>query len=157
MPNGWHSDVAILLRLLLAMGLAGIIGWDRESRGHSAGLRTNMLVGLSAALFTSTGDLLIRHFEAYGQSVRGDPIRILQSVVLGVSFLGSGIVFVSHKEDRVLGLTTAASIWTITGMGIVIGLGHYLLGAGVTLMVFVVLELVRQVEARLSTRSSSNS
>jgi putative Mg2+ transporter-C (MgtC) family protein len=157
MPNGWHSDAAILFRLLVAMLLAGVIGWDRERRGHSAGLRTNMLVGLSAALFTATGDLLIRHFDAYGSSVRGDPIRILQSVVLGVSFLGSGIVFVSHKEDKVLGLTTAASIWTITGMGIVVGLGHYTLGVGVTALVFVVLEVVRQVEARLSARKNSNS
>jgi putative Mg2+ transporter-C (MgtC) family protein len=96
MPLGWRADADILLRLVIAMILAGIVGWDRERRGHSAGVRTNMLVGLSAALFTSTGDLLVHHFQSYGQAVQADPIRVLQAIVLGVSFLGSGIIFVSQ-------------------------------------------------------------
>lgn len=76
-------DADIVLRLAVAMVLAGIIGWDRERSGHSAGLRTNMLVGLSAALFTSAGDLLLHHFQSYGSVVRSDPIRVLIHVVCG--------------------------------------------------------------------------
>ena len=88
----WHSDGAILLRMIVAAGLGGIIGWDRERSGRGAGLRTNMLVALTAAMFTATGDLLMTHFEHYGSSVvRLDPSRILNAIVLGVSFLGSGI------------------------------------------------------------------
>ena len=150
----WRHDGIILLRLLVAMALGGVIGWDRENRGHSAGLRTNMLIALSAALFTSTGDLLIQHFEPFGGAVRGDPIRILQSVVLGVSFLGSGVIFVSRREEQVKGVTTAASIWTVTGVGIVVGLGHLLLAAGVTALVFLVLEAVRKIEVRAERKKS---
>lgn len=142
----WHSDGSILLSLLIAMVLSGVVGWDREVTGRSAGLRTNMLVGMSAALFTQTGDLLINHFGHYGQLVRGDPIRVLQAIVLGVSFLGSGIIFVSHKADEVKGLTTAATVWTITGVGIVVGLHHYLLATGITALVLIVLEGVRLIE-----------
>ncbi len=145
-------DADILLRLLIAMVLASIIGWDRERRGRSAGIRTNMLVGLSACLFTSTGDLLIQHFQVYGPNVHPDPIRVLQSIVLGVSFLGSGIIFVSHSKDEVRGLTTAASIWTITGVGIVVGLKHYVLATGVTIIVFVILEAMRKVEKLIAQK-----
>jgi putative Mg2+ transporter-C (MgtC) family protein len=156
MPLGLHADADILLRLIIAMGLAGIVGWDREQHGHSAGVRTNMLVGLSAALFTSTGDILVHHFQSYGQVVHADPIRVLQAIVLGVSFLGSGIIFVSHSKDEVHGLTTAASIWTITGVGIVVGLRHYVLGAGITLIVLVVLEVVRKVEQLAGQKPATN-
>ena len=121
MPEGWYADAEVVLRVLLGMILGGIIGWDREHSGQSAGLRTNMLIGLSAALFTTTGDLLLRHFQHYGSVVHTDPIRVLQAIVLGVSFLGSGIIFVSRRADKVKGLTTAASVWTIVGVGIVVG------------------------------------
>jgi putative Mg2+ transporter-C (MgtC) family protein len=146
MPQGWHADAEILLRLLVAMVLGGFVGWDRENKGHSAGLRTNMLVALSAALFTATGELLIDHFSVHGSQVRGDPIRVLQAIVLGISFLGSGVIFLSHHKDEVHGLTTAASIWTVTGVGIVVGLRHYVLAVGITALVLIVLEAVRKVE-----------
>ena len=152
MPACWYADAEIVLRVLIAMILAGIIGWDREHRGHSAGLRTNMLIGLSAALFTGTGDLLLRHFRIYGSVVHTDPIRVLQAIVLGVSFLGSGIIFVSRSADEVRGLTTAASVWTITGVGIVVGIGHYVLGVAITALIFVVLELVRKLETYLGKK-----
>ena len=136
------------------MVLGGIIGWDRERHGRSAGLRTNMLVGLSAALFTATGDLLIHHFQSYGQVMTADPIRVLQAIVIGISFLGSGIIFVSRR-DEVRGVTTAASIWTITGVGIVVGLRHYVLGTAITLIVLVVLQLVRKLEQLTGVKPSS--
>jgi putative Mg2+ transporter-C (MgtC) family protein len=154
MPQGWHTDADIIVRLLVAMVLAGLIGWDREHGGHPAGLRTNMLVGLAAALFTATGDLLLVHFQGYGSVVRSDPLRILQAIVLGISFLGSGVIFVAHNRDEVRGLTTAASIWTITGVGIIVGLRHYVLGVATTILVLVVLEVVRKVEAVASARKS---
>lgn len=147
MPMGWQADADILLRLVIAMALGGVIGWDREHRGRSAGIRTNMLVALSAALFTSTADLLISRYSLlYPEFVKSDPVRVLQAIVIGISFLGSGIIFVSRDRSGVRGLTTAASVWTITGVGIVVGLGHFLLGAGVTLIVFFVLEVVRKIE-----------
>ena len=152
MPEGWYADAEVVLRVLLAMILGGIIGWDREHIGQSAGLRTNMLIGLSAALFTTTGELLLRHFQHYGSVVHTDPIRVLQAIVLGVSFLGSGIIFVSRRADKVKGLTTAASVWTIVGVGIVVGIGHYVLGIVITGIVFVVLEAVRKIEIRLGAK-----
>jgi len=155
MPLGWQFDAEIVLRLFVAMILAGLIGWDREHGGHSAGLRTNMLVGMSAALFTASGDLLLHHFQSYGSAVRSDPIRVLQAIVLGISFLGSGVIFVSRRSDEVRGLTTAASIWTVTGIGIVVGLRHYALAVGITVLVLVVLEAVRKIEEFSSGKNKS--
>ncbi len=134
------------------MGCAGVIGWNREKEGHFAGFRTNILVGMSAALFTSCGDLIIVYFAKYGPTIHVEPLRILQSIVLGISFLGSGIIFVSRHADEVRGLTTAATIWAITGVGIVAGLNHFLLAAEITALVFLVLQLGRWLEQSFSGR-----
>jgi putative Mg2+ transporter-C (MgtC) family protein len=154
MLQHWQVDGDIVLRLLIAIILSGLIGWDREHGGHSAGLRTNMLVGMSAALFTSISELLVDRFQVYGSMVRSDPVRTLQAIVLGISFLGSGVIFVSRNKDEVRGLTTAASIWMVTGLGIVVGLQHYLLAVAVTGLVLIVLEVVRKIEAYYSARKA---
>lgn len=142
----WSVDSAILLRVFIAAILGAIIGWDRERRGRDAGLRTNMLVAASACLFTATGDLLVEHYAHYGSGlVRTDPTRVLNAVVLGVSFLGSGIIFVSHQRDHVLGLTTAATVWAVTAIGIVVALSHYVLAVGATVIVLLI-EVLRSIE-----------
>jgi len=86
--------------------------------------------------------------------VRSDPIRTLQAIVLGMSFLGSGVIFVSRTKDEVRGATTAASIWSVTGLGIVVGLQHHLLVVAVTGLVLTVLEIVRKIEAYYSARKA---
>ena len=136
-----HPVYAILIRLVAAGLLAGILGWERERAGKSAGLRTHMLVGISAALYTGLAELLSGEAGASG---RADPIRAIQAVALGIGFLGGGMIYVSN--DRVQGLTTAASIWATAAMGIAVGLAHYRLAVGATVLLALVLHVLARFE-----------
>jgi len=127
-----------LLRVLIAGGLAALIGLEREMEGKAAGLRTYMLVGMGAAAFTVIGTLL------YGA---GDPAsRVGQGIVTGVGFLGAGVILQMHR--RVIGLTTAAGIWASAAVGMSIGGGLYVVGIGAAVAIFVVLQATG-VERRL--------
>ena len=141
---GVSDDLAIMLRLVVAMVLAGAMGWERESTGKAAGLRTHMLVGMGAALFVSLAELVVRDFRHAGDALRFDPLRILEAVVAAVGFLGAGTIFVSRNEDHVKGLTTAASIWATAGVGIAVGLERFALATGTTVLILVVLRVVRR-------------
>ncbi len=139
-----HPELQFLIRLLVAAGLAAALGWEREHARKSAGLRTHMLVGIAAALYTAIAQLAVADIPPNEQGFQADPIRAIQAVAIGIGFLGSGVIFVSRHEDRVQGLTTAASIWATAAIGIASGLEHYVLAAGATiLMLFVLRVLVR--------------
>lgn len=107
--------VRITLRLLLAAFLGGILGFERERKGRSAGVRTHMLVAVGAALFV-LGPL------QSGMSI-GDLSRVLQGIVQGIGFLGAGAIMVRASRHQVEGLTTAANIWSTAGIGVMAGLG----------------------------------
>lgn len=143
-------DLNVLLRMVVAMALSGVLGWEREAKGKAAGMRTHMLVGMGAALFMAVGEISVRHFQHNGAEARFDPIRVLQAVVTGISFIGAGTIFVARSRDHIKGLTTAASIWATTGVGMLAGLQRYLLAAGATVLFFIVLRLMVPVEARIS-------
>ncbi len=132
-----HPDFVILGRLVVAGLLAGVLGWEREHAGKSAGLRTHMLVGIAAALYTGLAEVASVELGAG----RSDPVRAIQAVAMGIGFLGGGIIFV-NRNDRVQGLTTAASIWATAAMGIAAGLAHFRLAAGVTVLLAVVLHVL---------------
>lgn len=140
------EQAEVLLRILVAAVLTGAIGYERERAGKSAGLRTHMLVGMSAALFVGLGELAVttfplQEFEGGEIGLRYDPIRVLQAIVIGVGFLGSGIIFVDRDRTRTLGLTTAASIWATAGVGIATGLGLFVAALGTTIMFILVLNV----------------
>jgi len=105
----------ITMRLVLAALLGGILGFERERKGRSAGVRTHMLVAVGAALFV------------IGPSQMGMPIedmsRVLQGIVQGIGFLGAGAIIVRTAKNQVEGLTTAANIWATAGIGVIAGLG----------------------------------
>lgn len=142
------QDVNILIRCIVAIALAGVIGWERESVGKSAGIRTHMLVGLGAAIFVALGELFVFRFRAFNENMQIDPIRIIEAVVTGISFLGAGTIFVSRGQEHVKGLTTAASIWTTAAIGMMVGIERYLLAVGVTMLIFVVLHLLRILDTQ---------
>ena len=119
----------ILLRLVGAVLLCALIGYERESRGHSAGFRTHMLVGLAAAAYALITEELIGHFRDYGDSVRMDPVRLIEAVTAGIAFLAAGMIFLSR--GRVRNLTTGAGMWLAGAIGLAIGNGQWLIG-GVT-------------------------
>ncbi len=133
-----HPDFVILGRLVVAALLAAVLGWERERAGKSAGLRTHMLVGIAAALYTALAEVASAEIGG-GHS---DPVRAVQAVAMGIGFLGGGMIFVNRSSDRVQGLTTAASIWATAAMGIAAGLAHFRLAVGATVLLAIVLHVL---------------
>lgn len=103
-----------LLRLLLAGGLGALVGTERESRGHPAGIRTQALVALAAALLTGVGA------EGFVGSA-ADPTRVASQVVTGIGFIGAGVIL--KNRGTVRGLTTAATLWLSAALGVAVGAG----------------------------------
>lgn len=145
------EDLRLVLRLLVALLLAGVLGWERERTRAPAGLRTHMLVGMSTCLIAVLGEIYTERFRGMGQGVVVDPTRVLEAVVGGVSFLGAGTIFVSRGRERVHGLTTAASILATACVGIAAGVEQYLLAGSCTVILFVVLAVLRKLEVRWGT------
>ncbi|HKB70174.1 MAG TPA: MgtC/SapB family protein [Thermoanaerobaculia bacterium] len=138
----WPDDFSLLLRLVAAGAFAAALGWEREKAGKSAGLRTHILVAVGAALFVVLARLTAAAAGPSTVSVlRLDP---LQAVATGIGFLGAGLIF--KAEDRVHGLTTAASIWSTAAVGFACGIGHYVLAAGATVILLAVLRLLARFE-----------
>lgn len=134
-PIPW---VAVAGRLGLAIALAALIGLDREYSQKAAGLRTNMLVSLGAALF-----VLVTLQSGLARADDTALARTLQGIITGVGFVGAGSIL---REDRVRGLTSATAVWISAGVGTAAGLGLWqlcLLGTGLAL---VILRLVKFVE-----------
>ena len=109
---------AIFLRFTLACAFGGIIGFERGRRQQAAGLRTHMMVCLGAAATMLVGEYAVLHLQAV------DMLRLGAQVVSGIGFLGAGTIIVT-KQNRIRGLTTAASLWTSACMGLAIGSGFY--------------------------------
>ena len=126
------EDLEYVPRLIAALVLSAVIGWERERKQRSAGLRTHMLVGVSACAFMLVAELLVDHFPGASDAVRFDPIRIVQATVAGVSFLGAGSIVVT-KGDRVRGLTTGASLLATSAVGTIAALQRYTLAIVLTL------------------------
>ncbi len=140
------TDLSALLRLVIAGVLAGIIGWERETVGKSAGLRTHMVVGIASAMFIIMAELVMLEFHGNPGVARFDPVRAIAAVATGIGFLGGGTIFLSRSEDRVRGLTTAASIWATSAVGITVGLRHVLLAAGATILLVAVLRMLTRLD-----------
>jgi putative Mg2+ transporter-C (MgtC) family protein len=124
-----------LIELGFAFLLSAAIGLEREVRHKSAGLRTYTIVGTSAALFLLVSKYGFSDVLASGRVVL-DPSRVAAQIVTGIGFIGAGIIFV--RGDAVRGLTTAATIWLVTGVGMACGAGLPILADAVTLAYFVV-------------------
>ncbi|NLO09378.1 MAG: MgtC/SapB family protein [Clostridiales bacterium] len=112
------NDSSIILRLVLAVVLGGIIGFERGRSGRPAGLRTHILVCLGAVLAMMTNQYV---YESFGVS---DPTRMAAQVISGIGFLGAGTILVTGRH-QVKGLTTAAGLWATACMGLAIGIGFY--------------------------------
>lgn len=148
----WWTELGIVFEVALAMALGGLIGIEREIARRPAGFRTHMLVAGAAALFVGLGTALIRGFDAAfpGDSVRYDPIRLIEAVVTGVSFLGAGTIFRRARGEQVEGLTTAASLLFSAAIGISVALREFAIAIAVTLLTLIVLRGLNWFEARLA-------
>lgn len=128
-------ELEMALRLLLAVVLGAVTGYERGHAGKPAGIRTHGLICLGAALFAIASSI----------GVPGaDPTRIAAGIVTGIGFLGAGTII--RREGGVVGgLTTAATIWAVAGVGLAVGFGMYIIGSAATLLVLLVLLLPRRL------------
>ncbi len=137
------SPLDLTIRLLLAAGLGAAMGLEREVRQKPAGLRTNILIAVGSALFTTVSV----HFGGIG----GTPDRIAAQIVTGIGFLGAGAIL--HSAVSVHGMTTAATIWVNAAVGMAAGAGQYLMATVATVITLLVLIVVGRVEAMVERRS----
>jgi putative Mg2+ transporter-C (MgtC) family protein len=124
----------IIYRLFLAASLGAFIGLERSFFKKQAGLRTFALVALGSALFAYLGSVL----------EPSNPTRVLANLVVGIGFLGAGLIFL--HEEKVIGLTTAAALWVTTAIGASVGLGYYVEGFFVAILSLVILWILTFVE-----------
>jgi len=124
----------IIYRLFLAASLGAFIGFERSFFKKQAGLRTFALVALGSALFAYLGSVL----------EPSNPTRVLANLVVGIGFLGAGLIFL--HEEKVVGLTTAAALWVTTAIGASVGLGYYVEGFFVAILSLVILWILTFVE-----------
>ena len=123
-------ELEMVLRILMAAALGAVIGYQRERAGKSAGLRTVVLVCVGAALFTIA--------SIYGFGTGADPSKVASGIVVGISFLGAGVIM--RREGRYIeGLTTAATIWVMASIGLATGAGLYLISAVTAAVVLIIL------------------
>jgi putative Mg2+ transporter-C (MgtC) family protein len=137
----WVAQAQIIGEVALAMLLGGFVGVERELADKPAGFRTHMLVAGAAALLVGLGDALLQRFNVpAGEGMRSDPIRIVEAIITGISFLGAGTIFRrSAQQEHVEGLTTAASILLCSAIGISVALRQFVLAVGVTVLALIVL------------------
>jgi putative Mg2+ transporter-C (MgtC) family protein len=153
--NTTLSEAVIAMRLLLAVGLGAVIGFEREQLARPAGLRTHMLTALAAALFTIITMEIHAGVarEASGQST--DPIRVIEAVTAGVAFLAAGAIF--RSQGDVKGLTTGAGMWLAGAIGVACGAGYGILAIMATVLAAIILVAVRWLEVRFKGNDEERS
>lgn len=137
------STTEMILRLIVAMGLGVLVGAQRSHIGKTAGMRTYALVAVGSALFT----LISTTFAfRYHSMFDVDPLRVASQILVGIGFLGAGVIFV--QRNVVTGLTTAAGLWVVAGIGMAAGLGMIALAIAVTAIVLFIFTVLWYIESR---------
>jgi len=139
-------ELGLLGRLLLATALGGLIGLERELAGKPAGLRTNMLICVGAALLMD----ISRSVAASAEVGPADPARIAAQVVSGIGFIGAGTILV--ERGSIVGLTTAATLWVVAAIGLAVGSDAYVAAIGATVLVAGTLVVLGRIEGFLFER-----
>jgi len=129
------TEFQLLGKVLVAALLGGLVGLEREFAERPAGLRTHMLVGATSAFFVLLSTHMISSFERQ-DLVTVDPVRVVEAIVVGISFLGAGTIFkyTRQGEGVVEGLTTSASILSVAAIGIAVALNAFVLAVGVSVL-----------------------
>ncbi len=132
------------VRLLVAITLGALIGWEREAIGKDAGIRTAMLVASGAAIFAMMSILMPYLAQVPAEEIKNTlPDRVLSNIVVGIGFLGGGIIF--KTNDHVKGLTTAAVVWVTAAIGALVGLGLIQFAATAAVVITGLLYLLRKI------------
>jgi uncharacterized membrane protein YhiD involved in acid resistance len=142
--------LSVLAKLLLATLLGGAIGVERELASKPAGLRTNILICVGAALFTQLSIDIAQVGFSPDHHPYGDTTRIAAQIVSGIGFLGAGAIL--HGQGIVIGLTTAATVWVVAAIGVAVGAGAYIDACGAAALIIVVLTGLKPLERRLQAQ-----
>ena len=139
----------VMVRLLAAVVLGAIVGWERESAGKAAGLRTHILVALGTTLFV---------LAAAGSGMTSDGVsRVVQGISTGIGFIGAGAILKLSATREIQGLTTAAGIWMTAAIGVAIGLGGLGLALLGTVLTWIILASIGLLESRFQTKVAESS
>src|SRR5213595_1074806 len=147
-----HDDLVIIGRVVGALVIGALIGFERTFHGRPAGFRTHSLVCIASAIlmivtvYQHQWMTLLEH-----DAIRTDPTRMAQGIMTGIGFLGAGVIFKEGLSVR--GLTTAASIWITAAIGVLMGIGFYFPAVLATLLTLGILSLFRWIEARMPAHS----
>jgi len=141
-----EMQLQLLGKVVFALLLGGAIGLERESADKPAGLRTHMLVAASATMLTGLGNFVVSELGVRSDIIRTDPIRIIEAVITGITFLGAGTIIRYRGEGEIEGLTTAASLLLVGALGIGIALNQFVLCVGVTIVMLVTLLVIKKFE-----------
>lgn len=148
----WILDYEWIIKIVLSGILGGLIGYERESVQRPAGLRTHILVAIGATLVSAINTELISDLGGIdGVSIA--PARYGAAVISGIGFLGAGTII--KEGSSVKGLTTAAGLWTVACIGLVVGHGYYLVATAASVFVFLTLEVIMQYQDRFGSRRKS--
>lgn len=138
----FSEEMYILGKIVVSVLLGGIVGLEREVADKAAGFRTNMFIAGTATILVSLGGIVTEYFMdmPHAIQIRSDPIRLFEAIVVGLSFIGGGMIFARRegKEDKVHNLTTAASILFTAGIGICVALDRYILAVGLTVISLII-------------------
>lgn len=135
------TNEEVFIRMISITVISALVGMEREYHHKPAGLRTNVMVGLGSALMTIAS---IKAVELFPELTTIDPTRIAAQIVTGIGFIGAGAILrpVSGSNQNVVGLTTAATLWVVCGLGIAVGMGFYfeaILATGLVFFTFLLL------------------
>ncbi|MDD5044687.1 MAG: MgtC/SapB family protein [Candidatus Omnitrophica bacterium] len=145
------TSYSIFIRLLLSVLLSGLVGLERQLHRRTAGLRTHILVCMGSCLIMLTSLYI---FDIYKDKSSLDPARIAAGVITGIGFLGAGAII--RSGEAVKGLTTAASLWIVAGIGLAVGCGFYFAAIISSILALIVLLFLRHVEKFVFGKEESN-
>ena len=150
----WIRELEAVGAAAYAMLLGGVIGYERELKNRPAGFRTHMLVAGAAALLMAMSHLALQDPPPADSRItmNADPLRLVEAVISGVAFIGAGTIFARRQGQHVAGITTAASLLMVSVVGLITGVGHYLLATAATILTLIVLTVLNFVEHRLGIR-----
>ena len=143
-----YQQLFVLFKVFVAALLSGVVGFEREWQNKPAGLRTHMIVGSATCLLISVGSLLILDYSEDSRimaAMRTDPLRVIEAIVVGVSFIGAGTILKSEKEEKIKYLTTSAALLFAAGIGIAVGLELYILAVGVSLIGLLINQTLKNI------------
>lgn len=146
------AQLEVVGYVMLAMVLCAFVGIEREMADKPAGFRTHMLVGGASALLVKLSGIIVDALPVSSSLIQVDPIRVMEAIIAGVSFLGAGTIFRRQDNETTEGLTTAASLLFVAGVGVSVATGQIVLAVCVTAMALLVLRGAGWLQAYLATK-----